>query len=696
MNILSSSIINLSSITHRQAMHLSETVRINTLGELLSYYPYRYEDRRRVYDIRTLEEEMHAVQIRGKITRVESSRKGKKRLTATLKDRTGHLQLVWFHRTEWFQRFLKVNTEYLVFGQPSKHLSSFSITHPDLVEITPKTTLSKGILPLYSTSQKLTKAGVDNQTFTQLQQEALSKAIPYIRETLPPPILEKYDLLPRKEALSYIHFPPDKKHLAKARYRLKFEELLYLQLHLLQRKKLRNTLSEGQKFANTSLLTKYYHDHLPFPLTDDQKKVIKEICRDMRSGHQMNRLLQGDVGSGKTIVAFLCGLLPIADETQTAILAPTEVLANQHYHKLKPAAENLGLTAALLTGSTPTKARKPIIKALADGTLKILIGTHALLEDKVQFKQLGLAVIDEQHRFGVAQRAKIWGKNKNLTPPHILVMTATPIPRTLAMALYGDLDVSIIQEKPKGRKPIITAHYDDKNRLLVFARMRAQIEAGHQVYIVYPRIISSDGEETYKDLMDGYESVCRAFPNIPVSILHGKMQPVDKAYEMKRFVKGETKIMVGTTILEVGINVPNATMIIIENAESFGLAQLHQLRGRVGRDDAQSYCLLLTKEKLSYKAKQRIKTMVKTQDGFQIAQVDLQSRGPGDMLGVQQSGLYKLKLADLTHDHEILQKSHRVAEEILETDPFLQRSVHVQLRKIIQYLSENTHWSVIS
>lgn len=695
MNFLKRPIAELSSIGPFRASLLATHLDLHTWGDLLAFYPYRYEDRSEIYPIIALRSKKHPVQTRGVLSAIRCVvMKKKKVLVANLEDSTGKLQLVWFNRIEWVRRQLKEKGSYIVFGQPRLHQSFLSISHPEMLDTS--TLGYKGIVPLYSTTQKLISGGIESRTIAGMQKELIEQVAPHIKETVPLHLLKNYDLMGRKEALRYIHFAPDKRSLAKARHRLKFEELLYLQLHLLQRKEERATLSKGEIFTDSVLLKRYYDKFLPFSLTSEQKRAVKEICGDMKKGRQMNRLLQGDVGSGKTIVAFLSMLLPIAGGRQVVFLAPTEVLAMQHYHKLASATKDLGLSTALLTGSLSKKERIPILRDLASGTIQILIGTHALLGDGVVFKKLGMAIIDEQHRFGVAQRAKLWQKNKEALPPHILVMTATPIPRTLAKALYGDLDISIIEGKPVGRKAILTSHYYDRNRLVIFARIREEVARGHQVYIVYPRIVSSSGEEVFKDLMDGHESICRAFPEVAIGILYGKMKSTDKAYEMARFVKGETKIMVGTTILEVGIDVPNATMIVIENAESFGLAQLHQLRGRVGRDVTQSYCLLLTRDKLSSQAKHRIKTMVTTGDGFKLAEEDLRLRGPGDLLGVQQSGLYKLRLADLTRDNALLEKAYKMAKEILDVDLHLTQPSYRPLKEALDMLTGDIKWSVIS
>ncbi|MEM7361559.1 MAG: ATP-dependent DNA helicase RecG [Bacteroidota bacterium] len=697
MKLLHEALMKIPDIGYRKAKLLYEELGLETVADCLTFYPYKYEDRSEVYDISDLSKHKHPVGTEGIIedTKVVVT-KSKKRFVALLKKAGKKVELVWFNRTEWWRKEVQTGHRYYVFGQVRKNKGKLSMTHPEIVRLGPTTVLPKGILPIYSTTKKLLEANIDNTFITKVQRMLSKKIIPFLNETLPQQQLENHALMPRKEALSYIHFSPSKKLLARARYRLKLEELIYLQTHLLQCKKNRKILSKGMTFKEASLLKKYYDHHLSFTLTNDQKKVIREICKDMRSGNQMNRLLQGDVGSGKTIVAFLSGLVPLSSGAQVALVAPTEVLAKQHQEKLKPEAAKLGLSLALLTGSTSSKERKQLLKQLSEGSLHIIVGTHALLQEDVRFTQLGLAIIDEQHRFGVVQRAKLWKKNTTFPCPHILVMTATPIPRTLAKALYGDLDVSCIKEKPAGRKPILTTHYYDRHRLVVFERMREELAKGHQVYIVYPRILSSDGEEENKDLMDGYESISRAFPKVPISILHGKMVPTSKAFEMSRFVKGETKIMVGTTILEVGINVPNATTMVIENAESFGLAQLHQLRGRVGRDEKPSYCLLLTKDTLSTKARQRINAMVRTNDGFEIAQIDLQSRGPGDILGIQQSGLYNMKLADLTKDKHIIEKAHTIAQEIIEADPFLSNPENKALKQALEHLVEKKNWSIVS
>ncbi|MEL6358619.1 MAG: ATP-dependent DNA helicase RecG, partial [Bacteroidota bacterium] len=536
---------------------------------------------------------------------------------------------------------------------------------------------------------------LDSKALARLQHNLLQKAASHVKETLPLPLLQQYKLISKIEALRNIHFPKDQGSLQKARLRLKFEELFYVQVQLLQHKQVRVEKQPGPVFQDTQLLHRFYHQLLPFALTNAQQRVVKEIYQDFRSGHQMNRLVQGDVGSGKTMVAFLGMLICIGGGAQIAMMAPTEILAEQHYKGLQDFAQPLNISIALLTGSTPRKQRKEIIEALQAGTIQLLVGTHALLNTEVAFSRLGLAVIDEQHRFGVAQRAKLWTKNQDYFP-HVLVMTATPIPRTLAMTLYGDLDVSVIDEMPAGRKPIKTLHYYDTQRLKAFGLLKQQIAAGRQVYMVYPLIEESEKLD-YKNLMDGYESICRAFPEFPVSIIHGQMSATDKEYEMQRFAQGETKIMVATTVIEVGVNVPNASVMVIENAERFGLAQLHQLRGRVGRGSEQSYCILMTDTKLGSKSRERIQTMVRTNNGFEIADVDLQLRGPGDLLGIQQSGLLDLKIADLSQDSKILQAARAAAQHLLEEDPTLAQPPNAPVKTTLAHTRSHTvNWGSIS
>lgn len=675
---------------------LNKELSIFTYADLLEHYPFRYEDRTQFLRISDLHASEVYVQVRGFITHVQHAGYGrKKRLVATLKDDTGTLELVWFKGIPWIQKKLQPGIEYVVFGKPTRFGKSVNMAHPE-IEIFKPHTGEKGYLhPVYSTTEKLKARYLDSKAISKLQAVLLSEAARHIRETLPGHIRNTYGLIAKDQALIQVHFPDNHDALKKALYRLKFEELFYIQLRLLKMKVGRVSKFKGFVFKNTDLITTFYNEHLPFPLTGAQKRVIKEIYADMRKGVQMNRLLQGDVGSGKTIVSFLCMLLAIGSNSQTALMAPTEILANQHFQGLKPFASAMGLHIGLLTGSTKTSERKIIHQMLRSGDLHIIVGTHALLEDAVQFQKLGLAVIDEQHRFGVAQRSKLWQKNAEIFP-HVLVMTATPIPRTLAMTLYGDLDVSVIDEMPAGRKPIKTTHMYDSNRLKVFGFMKEQIKSGAQVYVVYPLIEESEKSDL-KDLMDGYESIQRGFPDYHVSIVHGRMKSDDKEFEMQRFVKGETQIMVATTVIEVGVNVPNATVMVIENSERFGLAQLHQLRGRVGRGGDQSYCILMTGNKISTDGRTRIETMVRTTDGFEIADVDLQLRGPGDLMGTQQSGILDLKVADLAKDASIVQVAREAALSVIEHDPEFTSQENLSIAEHVKSLKATVvNWGRIS
>lgn len=680
----------------QRAELLNKELSIFTYGDLLQHYPFRYEDRTRIYKINEIESDEVNVQIIGKIRRFETIGTGtKRRLVAHFADDTGEIELVWFQGVSWVLNKIKPNVTYLVYGKPAVFGNKFNIAHPEVELLTDKTILSGYLQPVYHTSEKLKLRFIDSKAISKFQGQLLLLAIPYIHETLPEYLIRKFRLISKAEALTHIHFPQDAEWLENAKKRLKFEELFYIQLRLVSLKNTRKETFKGIVLNDTSLVTDFYKHHLPFELTNAQKRVIREIYHDMRSGKQMNRLLQGDVGSGKTMVAFICMLLSIGSGAQAALMAPTEILANQHYQGLKEYADLMGLGIAKLTGSTKKKERKVIHEGLQSGDIKILAGTHALLEDVVQFRKLGLAVTDEQHRFGVAQRARLWQKNEDVYP-HVLVMTATPIPRTLAMTVYGDLDSSVIDEMPAGRKPIRTIHRTDAARLQVFGFIREQINQGRQAYIVYP-LIEESAALDLKDLMDGYESIGRAFPELQLSIVHGKMKPEAKDFEMSRFVKGETHIMVATTVIEVGINVPNATIMVIENAERFGLAQMHQLRGRVGRGADQSYCVLMTRDKLGAEAKVRIQTMVSSTDGFEIARVDLQLRGPGDLMGTQQSGVLDLLIADLVHDVKILQAAREEAQVIVEEDPKLESPKHKVIKSHISSLKKTvTNWSRIS
>lgn len=675
---------------------LNKELNIYTFGDLIQYFPFRYEDRTQIHKIKELNASMPYVQIKGHIRNYELTGKPyKQRLTAHFYDDTGEIDLIWFQGAKWIIKKLKPEIEYLVFGRPNIFSSKLYIGHPELDAFTERQTDSLFLQPVYPSTEKLKSKYIDSKTISKLQNELITKAQSHIRESLPETLIQDFDLMKRDIAYKNIHFPTDNKALNAAQFRLKFEEFFYIQLRLLKLKLSRYNRFRGLVFSKTSLLNEFYHKHLPFELTNAQKNVIREIFSDMKTGHQMNRLLQGDVGSGKTIVAFISMLLAIENNAQTVMMAPTEILVEQHYNGLKKYSDELNLKIAILTGSTKKSARKEILADLESGDINIIVGTHALIEDNVIFQNLGLAIVDEQHRFGVAQRAKLWKKNKD-TYPHVLVMTATPIPRTLAMTLYGDLEISVIDELPAGRKPIKTVLQFDENRLKVFGFLRKQIQAGGQIYIVYPLIEESEKLDL-KHLMDGYESLSRAFPEYQLSIVHGKMKSADKDFEMKRFVKKETQIMVSTTVIEVGVDVPNASVMVIENAERFGLAQLHQLRGRVGRGAEQSYCILMCSQKLSSDAKTRLETMVRTNNGFDIANTDLSLRGPGDLMGTQQSGVLDLLIADIAKDGKILQIARESAKAILEDDPELNKERNRNIKDHIATLRKDVvNWSRIS
>lgn len=669
---------------------LRKELNIRTMGDLANFFPNRYIDRTRFYKINQLRPNTAEVQIIGKITQLHTvQQKRGSRLVATFRDETGQMELVWFKGIKWIKGNLKLHTPYVAFGKVNWFNGTYSMPHPELELLSEyDKSLRSAMQPVYPSTEKLSKKGISNRVIIKMLQNLFSE-ITGFRETLSPEILKQYKLIPKTAALLNVHFPKSIDALGQAQYRLKFEELFFVQLQLLRKNYLHRTKIKGYVFNKVgAYFNGFYNDHMPFELTNAQKRVTKEIRKDMATGAQMNRLLQGDVGSGKTIVAFLSMLIALDNGFQAAIIAPTEILAVQHYQAIADFAAQININTALLTGSTKKKERAALHEQLENGELHILIGTHALFEDKVRFKNLGLAIIDEQHKFGVAQRAKMWMKNE--LPPHILVMTATPIPRTLAMSLYGDLDISVIDELPPGRKPIITAHRYDKNRLAVFKFIKDQIAKGSQVYMVYP-LIKESQKLDLKDLMDGYESVERYFPKpkYQISIVHGQMKPADKDYEMNRFVKGETQIMVATTVIEVGVNVPNANIMVIESAARFGLSQLHQLRGRVGRGSDQSYCILMTDHKLSNDAKTRLETMVRTNDGFEIAEVDLKLRGPGDLMGTQQSGILNLKIADIVKDNRLLGVVRNVASKLLQKDPNLEHPNHKNIRHAYGQIVKN-------
>lgn len=639
---------------------------------------------------------MPYVQLRGQIKSMKVLGKApKQRLVCVLTDGEDTLELVWFRGVAWMQKKLRVGLDYVVFGRPTAFGSKVNLAHPEVEPLSYNHEHQQGLMPIYSTTEKLRAKYLDTKGLAKLTHALIELAKPHIHETLPQSIIHGYKLVSKVEAMTQIHRADSHDGLRKAQFRLKFEEFFYIQLRLLKLKLNRTEKYRGLSMTSTRLLKDFYEHHLPFTLTDAQKRVIREIYGDMKSGAQMNRLLQGDVGSGKTMVAFITMLVAVSSGYQSALVAPTQILAEQHFRGLMEYVEKMGLRMAMLTGATKQRERKEIHRLLQNGELNLLVGTHALFEQKVQFHNLGLAVVDEQHRFGVAQRAKLWQKSKEAYP-HVLVMTATPIPRTLAMTLYGDLEVSQIDELPAGRKPIKTQHLADRNRLRVNGFLKKEIEAGRQVYVVYP-LIEESSILDLKDLMDGYESISRAFPEYPVSIVHGRMKSEDKDWEMQRFAKGETKIMVATTVIEVGVNVPNASVMVIENAERFGLAQLHQLRGRVGRGAEQSYCILMTKDKLGKDSQIRVDTMVRTTDGFEIADVDLKLRGPGDLEGTQQSGIADLLVADLAKDGDILREARYAAQQILTEDPALEQEQNLPISRQIASLKQHVvNWSRVS
>jgi len=675
---LQTPIAYLKGVGPSRAEVLQKELGISTYQDLINLFPNRYIDRTRFYKIAQLQPSKAEVQIVGQITGFkELGQKRGKRLVATFRDETGVIELVWFRGHKWLREQLKTHTDYVIFGKLNLFNGVFSMPHPDIeLKTDYDKSLSKAIQPIYPSTEKLANRGISNRVICKIMEQLFLQFDGRFEETLSSDILEHQKLISKSEALVNIHFPKSQKLLSLSQFRLKFEELFYIQLQLILKNIIHKSKLKGYRFDTVgSYFNTFYKSHLPFELTNAQKRVLKEIRIDMGSNAQMNRLLQGDVGSGKTVVALMSMFIAIDNNFQAALMAPTEILAFQHYNGLKPFCDAIGVKIALLTGSSKTAARRIIHEDLVSGALQIIVGTHALLEDKVQFKNLGLAIIDEQHRFGVAQRSKLWKKNE--APPHILVMTATPIPRTLAMSVYGDLDISVIDELPAGRKPIKTVHRYDSNRLKVIGFIRDEIAKGRQIYIVYPLINESETLD-FKDLMDGYASIVRDFPmpNYHVSIVHGQMKPADKEFEMQRFVKGETQIMVATTVIEVGVNVPNASVMIIESAERFGLSQLHQLRGRVGRGSEQSYCILMTSHKLGENSKTRMETMVNSSDGFEIAEVDLRLRGPGDMMGTQQSGVLDLKIANIVKDKDILSLARHWAKKVLGSDPKLTNPKH--------------------
>ncbi len=698
-NFLQTPIEYLKGVGPNRADLLKKELGIHTFQDLINLFPNRYLDRTRYYKISELQKTNAEVQLIGKITHIKTvEQKRGKRLVATFADESGKMELVWFRGIKWIRENLKINVPYVIFGRANWFNDHFSMPHPEMeLQEEHEKSLRSAMQAVYPSTEKLNSRGITNRVIIKLMEQLFVESKNNFAESLSNTILQSLKLLPKKEALFNIHFPKDASLLARAQYRLKFEELFYIQLQLLRKNLVHKSKIKGYPFTKVGeYFNTFYSEHLPFQLTTAQKRVIKEIRKDVGSNAQMNRLLQGDVGSGKTIVAFMSMIIGIDNGFQACLMAPTEILSVQHYNSLLEWCNKLKISISILTGSTTTSNRREIHENLENGSLQILVGTHALLEDKVKFKNLGIAVIDEQHRFGVAQRSKLWQKNKK--PPHILVMTATPIPRTLAMSVYGDLDISVIDELPPGRKSIKTVHRFDANRLKVFRFLKEEISKGRQVYIVYPLIEESEALD-YKDLMDGYESIVREFPlpEYQISIVHGKMKPADKDFEMDRFVKGETQIMVATTVIEVGVDVPNASVMVIESAERFGLSQLHQLRGRVGRGAEQSYCILMTGHKLTHDARTRLETMVRTNDGFEIAEMDLKLRGPGDLMGTQQSGVLNLRIADIVKDGEILKIARSYAIQTLKEDPVLERPENAPIKHTYSQLAKYRNiWNYIS
>ncbi len=698
MAILENPIEYLKGVGPTRAELLKKELNIYTYSDLLHHFPFRYIDKSLIYNISDLSEDLPYIQLRGKIIKFQEKGKFKsKRLIAHFQDDTGIIELVWFKGARWVKSGVKLNSDYIVFGKPSAFNNKFNIVHPELDLLDDNVNFSPGLQAVYHSTELLNAKGLSSRTISKLVVTLLPHISNNLEENLSPDLIAKLNLPSREKAFNDIHCPKDSKMLVRAQKRLKFEELFFLQLHLIKLKLTRNKKSKGYPFESLGChFNDFYENHLPFELTNAQKNVLKEIRADVKYPQQMNRLLQGDVGSGKTLVALLSMLMAIDNNFQACLMAPTEILAKQHFNSISNYLEKMNIKVKILTGSSKTKERRILHAELEDGKIDLLIGTHALLEDKVKFSNLGLVIIDEQHRFGVAQRAKLWKKNKY--PPHVLVMTATPIPRTLSMTLYGDLDVSVIDELPPGRKEVKTMWKSDASRLSIIKFMRDQITKGRQIYVVFPLIEESEKLD-YKDLMEGYNQIEREFPlpKYQVSIVHGQMKAEDKEYEMNRFVKGVTDIMVATTVIEVGVNVPNASVMIIESAERFGLSQLHQLRGRVGRGSEQSYCMLVSGNKVSVEAKKRLQTMVDTNDGFRISEVDLEIRGPGDMMGTKQSGVLDFKIANIVTDNKILQFARNEAKMLLEEDENLENADNINIARYYRpYARERNGWSRIS
>ena len=692
-NPLNHKIEFIKGVGPNKAAALKKELGISQLKDMLDFFPFRYEDRSQILKITDIDDNTNAglymIQV---ISKKKVGRYRGKSLKVSVKDSTGYAELVWMKGIEWVEDKMVAGKRYIIYGKPKIIKEKVSFFHPEFGD---KSTMPMGLRPVYPSSENLKRRFINNRFFNRIIEEIIGKTKQHIKENLSGELIQNLSLISKSDAVINMHLPKSFAHIKEAIRRLKFEELFFLQLQILQLKNSRLTSFPGYVFKKNILINKFYKEHLPFELTGAQKKVLRECYENMSKGKQMNRLVQGDVGSGKTIVAFLCMLAAIDHDCQIAFMAPTEVLAEQHFNSIRANAEKININVNILTGSTKQKNRKEILKNLLNGTVDILIGTHALIEDSVVFKRLGLVIIDEQHKFGVAQRAKLWRKKSEFYP-HVLVMTATPIPRTLALTLYGDLDVSVIDELPSGRKKIITSHRFDNSRLKVFGFIKDKISLGEQVYVVYPLIEESEKKD-YKDLMDGYESLKRYFPNTQIGVLHGRMKPENKDYEMKRFVEGKSKILVSTTVIEVGVDVPNASVIVIESAERFGLSQLHQLRGRVGRGKAQSYCILMTKYTISSESKERMSAMVETNDGFKIANTDLKMRGPGNMMGTKQSGLLELRFTNLAEDQDMVLKSRELAINTIKEDPNLESKENLIMKSHLkENIKQNINWSRIS
>ena len=692
-NPLNHKIEFIKGVGPNKAAALKKELGISQLKDMLDFFPFRYEDRSQILKITDIDDNTNAglymIQV---ISKKKAGRYRGKSLKVSVKDSTGYAELVWMKGIEWVEDKMVAGKRYIIYGKPKIIKEKVSFFHPEFGD---KSTMPMGLRPVYPSSENLKRRFINNRFFNRIIEEIIGKTKQHIKENLSGELIQNLSLISKSDAVINMHLPKSFAHIKEAIRRLKFEELFFLQLQILQLKNSRLTSFPGYVFKRNILINKFYKEHLPFELTGAQKKVLRECYENMSKGKQMNRLVQGDVGSGKTIVAFLCMLAAIDHDCQIAFMAPTEVLAEQHFNSIRANAEKININVNILTGSTKQKNRKEILKNLLNGTVDILIGTHALIEDSVVFKRLGLVIIDEQHKFGVAQRAKLWRKKSEFYP-HVLVMTATPIPRTLALTLYGDLDVSVIDELPSGRKKIITSHRFDNSRLKVFGFIKDKISLGEQVYVVYPLIEESEKKD-YKDLMDGYESLKRYFPNTQIGVLHGRMKPENKDYEMKRFAEGKSKILVSTTVIEVGVDVPNASVIVIESAERFGLSQLHQLRGRVGRGKAQSYCILMTKYTISSESKERMSAMVETNDGFKIANTDLKMRGPGNMMGTKQSGLLELRFTNLAEDQDIVLKSRELAINTIKEDPNLESKENLIMKSHLkENIKQNINWSRIS